>query len=198
MKAYIVEQKITVLANQYLVYEIDQSGQKSNLVAFAQQKRLAFKEEINFYTDDTKSSIAFSVKAEKVMDIHGRFLVKDKEGKPLGAVKKVFGSSFLRSTWEVFDSKDAVAATVTEKSAGLAIFRRVWGFIPFISELPFFFKYDFVFLKPGTQDVLANYIKTTRFRDHYRLEILNDGLIGQVGWQTLVAQAVMLDALQGR
>lgn len=198
MKTYIIEQKLAPLANQYRVFDTVESGEKGELVSFAHQKRFAFKEQVNFYTDETQTSLAFSVKAEKVMDIHGKFLITSRSGASIGALRKVFGSSLFRSTWEVLTNDGAAVARVTEKSLPLALFRRVWGLVPYLGDLPFIFKYHFVFLNPGNQEVIADYVKTTRFRDHYRLDVHDEKLLESVGWQTVIAQAVFLDALQGR
>ena len=193
---YIIEQKLAALVNQYRVYATDQSGNKTDLIAFAQQKRFSFKERIDFYADESRSRVIFSVKAEKVMDIHGKFIVTDEKDQPLGAIRKNFGSSLLRSTWEILHN-DELYITVQERSVPLAVMRRIWGFVPIIGDLPFFFKFHFDFLSAQSQQV-ASYNKLTLLRDHYKLEIIDDKVLDAVGWQTLVAQAVMLDALQGR
>ncbi len=48
MTQYFIEQKITPLANQYVVFDSNDEGDKAAVVAFAHQKRFAFKEEIIF------------------------------------------------------------------------------------------------------------------------------------------------------
>lgn len=197
MTKYIIEQKLTAFTNQYLVFAIDANGQKE-LVSFAQQKRLAFREEVVFYTSEDKKEESFRIKAENVMDIHGKFVVSDAKGSKVGMIQKKFGSSLIRSTWEILALDGQSVAVVTEKNIYLAVFRRIWGLIPYLGDLPFIFKYHFVFLDPSDKALLAEYTKTTRFRDHYELSLEDNALIEQVGWQTLAAQAVLLDALQGR
>ncbi len=198
MNTYIVEQKITALANQYRVYNTSKEGVKDSIIAFAHQKRFAFKEKVEFFTDESRQTLQFSVKAEKVMDIHGKFIVQDAQNQRIGAVRKSFKASLLRSTWEILTPNDEVRAIVRERSQGIAVFRRLWDFIPYASDIPFFIKYHFDFVKSSSDEIEATYYKQTRFRDHYRLEITDDTLEKEVGWQTLVTQAVLLDALQGR
>lgn len=197
MNTIFVEQKITAFANQYKVFEAAPDGSKGSLIAFAHQKRLAFKEEVLVYTDESKNQVAFTIKAENVLDYHGSFFVTDASGKRLGAVRKDFKSSLLRSTWEI-SQNDAIVCKVREASQGLAILRRVWGFIPYLGDLPFFLKYHFDFLSPDLQHSYGRYTKTTLFYDHYRLDITDEQLLQSTNWQTLVAQAILLDALQGR
>lgn len=196
MVSFIIEQKFTLLANQYRIYET-MNGQKGNLIGFAHQKRFGFKEKINFFTDEKRNELAFSVQAEKVLDFYGRFTVSDADHQPVGAIRKAFKESLLRSTWEILNNDEA-AIVIQERSVGMALFRRIWNFIPVLSDLPFMFKYHFDFIHPQLNHTLASHSKTLLFRDHYRLDIEDETLLEKIGWQTFVAQAVLLDALQGR
>lgn len=197
MISFIIEQKFTLLANQYRVYETV-NGQKGDLVGFAHQKRFRFKEKVDFFTDENQNELAFSVKAEKVLDFHGRFVVSDADHQPIGAIRKAFKESLLRSTWEIMENDEQVAAVIQERSMVMALFRRAWNFIPVLSNFPFIFKYHFDFIHPQLNHTLASHSKTLLWRDHYRMDIEDESLIQKIGWQTLVAQAVLLDALQGR
>lgn len=194
MNQFIVQQKITPLVNRYEIFDAS-SGSKGAMISFVEQKRFAFKEEIQFYTDSSKQTLAFKVKAEKVMDVHGKFFVTASDGSAVGWLQKSFKASLLRSTWLLSSGDQQL--TVTEKSQAFAIFRRIWGFIPFIGDLPFVFKYHFVFQKTDGTTV-AEYIKTTRLRDHYQLTPKDDIVLGNIDQRVLIAQCVVLDALQDR
>jgi uncharacterized protein YxjI len=197
---YIIEQKITVLANKYCIYLTDEYGNKAELVAFAQQKRLAFKEKVTFYTDESKSQVAFTFRAEKVMDVHGRFIVEDAAGALIGIFRKDFTQSLTKSTWHIVDQQDQRLLTIAESSATLAIIRRFGGLLPVIGEIidiiVMFFKYHFTFIGPNNTEV-GRYQKTTLFRDHYALS-LTDEAYQHNDWRVLTALAVALDALQSR
>lgn len=194
MNQFIVQQKITPLVNRYEIFDAS-NGTKGAMISFVEQKRFAFKEEIQFYTDSTKQTLDFRVKAEKVMDIHGKFFVTASDGSVIGWLQKSFKASLLRSTWQLSSADQTL--TVTEKSAAFAIFRRVWGFIPFIGDLPFVFKYHFIF-QDSDGGIAAEYIKTTRLRDHYQLMPKDDAVLAQFDQKMLIAQCVILDALQDR
>ena len=197
----IVEQKITAFVNQYAVYKADDSGEKIGMVAFAQQKRLAFKEKVTFYADETKDSEVFSFRAEKAMDIHGRFFVEDPSSKCLGAFRKDFKQSLLNSTWHILDSKDQPTITIKESNHALAVFRRVGGLIPIVGEfvdiIVAFLKYHFVFQDAKSSEEIGKYQKTTVFRDNYTLH-MQDKHYKKHDWRILAAMAVALDALQSR
>ncbi len=168
-------------------------------MAFAEQKRFAFREKFTIYTDESKNSVLIEIQARTVMDLGARYDIKDASGQVLGVAGKAFGASLLKSTWNLYKpgQEDAPILVVKERSPVVAIFRRVWGFIPFIGEIPFFIKYHFDFIDPATNRVKASYDKTTTFKDHYRLEIQDDA-DAELDWRVFVAMGVMLDALQSR
>ncbi|NUT08422.1 MAG: hypothetical protein HOV76_33645, partial [Hamadaea sp.] len=51
-----MKQRITLMVNQYEIHDSDANGNPGTLVAFAQQKRMALKEQVTLYTDSTKQS----------------------------------------------------------------------------------------------------------------------------------------------
>jgi hypothetical protein len=197
MKHFFVHQKITVFANQYEVFEAagDQPGKK---LAFAHQKRLAIRENIIFYTSADKQDVSFQLQARNIMELAGVYDVVDGNGLLLGTLRKQFKASLLRSTWHICKpDSDKAIAIVTERNVPLAVFRRIWQFVPYVGDLPFFLKYHFDFLDPTTKQPLATYEKTTLIRDNYRLGA-EDSLLSAIDWRVLVAQGVALDALQSR
>lgn len=195
----IVEQKITAFVNQYAVYSATAGGEKQQLVAYAQQKRIAFKEKVTFYSDEQKTNPLFTMRAEKVLDVHGRYLVEDMDGQLLGSFRKEFAKSLLNSTWSILQN-DTAQITVRENSQFLALIRRFGGFIPVVGEfveiITAFFRYHFVF--KSTDDVeVGQYRKITLFRDHYELSMSEDAY-AQQDWRLWAAFSVALDALQSR
>lgn len=196
----IIQQKLTAFVNRYEIYTPNDKGEKDKLVAFAEQKRLTFKEKVTFYTDATKTDVAFSFRAEKVIDVHGRYFVENADGKQIGVFKKRFGESLINSTWDILDSDDQPMLTISENNQALAIIRRFGGWIPIIGELieivTAFLRYHFAFKTPDGTEV-GMYRKTTIFFDRYCLEMTDQAYSAQ-DWRVLAAMAVALDALQSR
>lgn len=196
----IVEQKISAFANKYKIHTVSPDGAKGPLCAFAQQKRLAFKEKVTFYTDESKNQVSFTFRAEKVMDFHGRFLVEDANGQVIGMFRKDFKQSLISSTWHIIDPQENRLATFTESNTTLALIRRFGGEIPlvgiFVDLIVMLLKYHFVLLDPA-QRPIGKYQKTTLFRDHYQL-LSDQSLFNTYDWRVIASVAVAMDALQGR
>lgn len=197
----IIEQKITAFVNKYKVLDVNATGEAGELKALAQQKRLVFKEKVTFYADEQKSAEAFTFRAEKVMDVHGRYIVEDMQGTVLGMFRKEFKKSLLVSSWVLMDKDGIELFRVQENNVAIAVLRRFAGFIPFVGDIVDlamnFFRYHFSFVDIATEQETGQYKKTTLFRDHYQLAMTDDAW-ARLDWRVYAAMGVALDALQSR
>jgi hypothetical protein len=188
-----MKQRVTLMANKYELITTNPDGSDGPLLAFAQQKRMAFKDQVTFYTDDTKSQPVFSFKARKTIDLGSGYDVTDADGKPIGWFKKQFGKSLLRSSWEL-TSENGVNSTGTERNAKVAIIRRVWDFVPFVGEIPLPFIFHFDFTDVGTGQPVLSVERKISVRDRYRITVQDQRL----DFRVAAAMTVALDALQSR
>jgi uncharacterized protein YxjI len=186
-----VHQKVTMMVNRYHVFVDDGQGEPGPLVAFVEQKRMTFKEQVTLYTDESKRVVLAAFKARKVIDLASAYDVTTAEGHNIGVFGKKFRKSLLRSTWQL-DQPGQEPVAISERSMAMALFRRVWDFIPWVGDLPFPWKYHFDFLRGTTPVGMME--KKTRLRDHYLLRIDDPALDRRL----VLAQAIALDALQSR
>ena len=194
---FFVQQKITVLTNRYEVCEPLASGENGAVMAFAEQAKMKIREKITFFRDSTKAETLFSLRAEKVLDIHGNYLVEDGSGALLGGFRKDFKKSLLQSSWIIFDANRNDLFRVEEESAVLAILRRVSDFIPFVGDLIKFFPYHFSMIDAKSGAIVGRYAKIAIIRDRYSMSVNDDAWSG-VDSRIMMAMAVGLDALQSR
>jgi uncharacterized protein YxjI len=162
------------------------------MLAFAQQKRMAFKEQVTFYADGTKSQPVFSFKARKTIDLGSGYDVFDANGQQIGWFKKEFGKSLFRSSWQL--SGAGVDADGTERNPTVAIVRRVWEFVPFVGEIPLPFIFHFDFTDRGTGQPVLSVERKISVRDRYHVTVQDQRL----DFRVAAAMTVALDALQGR
>lgn len=180
----IVRQRIRMMVNQYEVHAAAPDGSEGELLAFAQQKRLAFKEQVTLYADDTKQQPVLGFKARQVIDLGATYDVTDAAGAPIGLFRKDFAKSLLRSTW-ILEQPGLGAAAGQERSMWVAVLRR---FVDSLSWLPYHF--DFVIEGRPAFSVM----KRWGLRDRYVVEVHEP----QLDRRLVIAMAVALDALQGR
>jgi uncharacterized protein YxjI len=177
-----LKQRITMMVNQYEVLASDSSGNPGEVVAFAQQKRMALKEQVNLYTDTSRSQILAGFKARQVIDLGATYDVTDSSGAPIGTFRKDFAKSLLQSTWHL-EQPSVGVITGRERSLPVALLRRfLFGFLP----------YHFDFVRHG----VPAFSVTRKFalRDRYVITISDPELDRRL----VIAMAVALDALQAR
>jgi uncharacterized protein YxjI len=179
-----VRQRIRLMVNQYEIHAVEPDGSEGELLAFAQQKRLAFKEQVTLYTDDTKQQPVLSFRARQIIDLGATYDVLDAGGNPIGLFRKDFKSSLLRSTWHV-EQPGVGVAVGQERNLAVALLRR---FVESLSWLP----YHFDFLIDGRPGFSV--VKKWGLRDRYVVDIHDPRLDRRL----VIAMAVGLDAVQAR
>jgi uncharacterized protein YxjI len=189
---FFVRQRITMMVNQYELLAANPDGSDGQLLAFAQQKRMAFKEQVTFYADAAKTQPVFSFKARKRLDLGSGYDVFDPAGRPLGEFRKEFGKSLLRSSWRL--GGPGLSASGTERNQWVAILRRIWEFVPYLGEVwaPFVFHFDFV--DDDTRQPVMSSERRMTLRDRYVVDVPDERL----DFRVAAAMAVALDALQAR
>src|SRR3954471_20431678 len=122
---FVLRQRFKWVINQY-EFSLPQEGDKPGApFCFVEQKRFKFKEDIRFYTDDSKTTELFRIKARQRFDPRARYDVTAADGTKIGEIQKVFGKSLIRSTYQLFDSAGNEVAVARERNIVVALFRRL-------------------------------------------------------------------------
>ena len=183
LPTFFVKQRFAMMTNRYEIYAANPDGGFGQLMGLAEQKKLALKEQVTFYSDDTKSRPVFAFKARRVMDLGAGYDITDEHGQPLGYFKKDFGASLLRTTFHL--EGPGFAGTGQERSMLVALVRRFTD-IPF---LPIHF--DFA---GGDGQPLLSVERQASVRDKYTVHVPDQ----RVDFRVAAALAVGLDALMQR
>jgi len=190
--AFFVKQRITVMVNRYEVRAVAPDGGEGQLLAFAEQKRMKLKEEVEFFADESRTRRVFSFRARQRLDVHAEHDVLDESGVPLGSFRKQFGASLLRSTWDL--SVPGLQAVGQERRMSVAVLRRVWDLLPYVGDVwvPFVFHFDFTDTATGRPVMVSERQKAVR--DRYTVTVPDPRL----DFRVAASMAVALDALQSR
>ncbi len=180
---FFVRQRLTMMVNRYEINEANPDGSVGRLMAVAQQKRMALKEQVTFYRDEQRTQPVFSFQARQVMDLGAGYDVRDAEGAPLGVFRKDFGQSLLRSTFHL--NAPGLEATGQERNAVVAVLRR-------FVELPFAFHFDFK--DNATGAVVMSSERQMSLRDRYDITVPD----ARLDFRLAASMAVGLDALLAR
>ena len=179
-----VRQRLTMMVNLYDVTVADQSGRPAGPpVAFAKQKRLALREQVTIYTDESAREVLCSFRARQVFDVGASYDVLDGAGAPLGGFRKDFARSLLRSTFHL-EQPGAPAVVGQERHLVTALLRRAVDSLP----LPVHFEF-----RAGDTGVMS-VDRAFTLRDAYDVRIAAPWLDRRLA----VAMVIGLDALMAR
>jgi uncharacterized protein YxjI len=193
---YLVDQLVRPIANLYRVTPLAAGDTPAGgPIAFVRQKKLAIKEDIRFFADDSETQELFRIRARSFLDTGGsRYDVTAADGTPIGVLHHQFGKSLLRSTWAILDPDGTEIVIARERNPVTAILRRVIDFVGDIGALiPIPYNFD---LLAGEQ-VIGKMDRKFQLRDRYVLDLAGDHerkLDRRLG----IALAIGLDTLQNR
>ena len=195
---FLLRQRWAPVINRYEFTLPSENGDGGQPVCFVEQKRFKFKEDIRFFTDDTKQVEVMRLKARQRFDPKARYDVTAADGTKIGEIQKVFGKSLLRSTYRLYDAAGEETAHATEKSLLVALLRRVVGFVPYVDWVSDWLPipYHFVFVR-GDQELGANTRRAWKLRDTYTIDLSGDPQ-RTLDRRLVLAIAVGMDALQAR
>lgn len=181
-----LDQLIRPVANLYKVSALAPGDEAGAPVAFVRQKKLAIREDLRFFADESETEELFRVKARQVVDVGGNYDVTTPAGERIGVLQRRFAQTLLRTTWTILGPDEATVAEVTESSTARAIIRRVVD-VPLL--------YHFSIVVEGRQ--VGEVKRVLTLRDRYVMTLGGDFDL-RVDRRLAVALLVVLDALQAR
>jgi uncharacterized protein YxjI len=183
LERFFIKQRVTMMVNRFEIREANPDGSEGRVVAMAQQKRMAFKEQVTFYADEARTRAVFSFKARQALELAAVYEVTDGSGQSLGWFKKDFGASLLRSSFHLVGP--GIEAYGQERNRMVAILRR-------FVDLPLAFHFDFTDKQSGA--VVMSSERQFSLRDRYTVTVPDHRL----DFRLAAAMAVGLDVLLQR
>jgi uncharacterized protein YxjI len=180
---FFVKQRLTMMVNRYEIRDANPDGSIGGLLAVAQQKRMAFREQVTFYTDEARTVPVFSFRARQAMDLAAVYDVFDAAGIPIGYFQKDFTASLLRSSFHL--GGPGIDAYGQERNVAVGVLRR-------FSEFAFPVHFDFTDTQTGA--VVLSSSRQMTLGDRYTVEVPDP----RIDFRLAAAMAVGLDTLLQR
>jgi uncharacterized protein YxjI len=195
---FLLRQRWTLVINRYEFFVADAAGRPGPPVAFVEQKRFRFKEDIRFYADESKQRLVMKILARRRFDPAARYDITDGAGERIGAIQNAFAKSLVRSTYVLFDPAGNQVCEAHERSLAVALLRRLVDFVPYVGNVAEWLPIPYHFVFTRGDQVLAEHTRQAwKLRDHYTIDCRPD--TGHLLDRRLVlAAAVGMDALQAR
>ena len=180
---FFVKQRLTMMVNRYEIRAANPDGSVGELLAVAQQKRMAFREQVTFFSDESRTVPVFSFKARQAMDLAAVYDVFDAAGTPIGYFQKDFSASLLRSSFHL--GGPGIDAYGQERNVIIAVLRRFTDFA---------FPVHFDFTDKQTGAVVMSSARQMTIGDRYTVDVPDP----RIDFRLAAAMAVGLDALLQR
>jgi hypothetical protein len=118
---YLLRKKIiSIIGADFDIYNEDGS-----MAGFCHQAGFKLKESLTCYTDKTKSTPLFDIKARNILDFSATYDVSDsKTGEHVGALRRKGWKSLVVDEWLILNNKDEEIGVMKEDSMPLALIRR--------------------------------------------------------------------------
>ena len=127
--------KILALASQATV--TDANGR---VVLYTKQKLLKFREHVEIFTDNTRSTLLAEIKANKVIDWSARYHATDAHGQAIGSVGRRGWRSMWKAHYETFNPGDEQPDfSIREENPGAKVVDAILGEIPLVGMLTGYF-----------------------------------------------------------
>ena len=115
------------------VYITEANG---NEVVFVRQRMLKLKEDIQIYSDSSKSEEIFRIKADRIIDFSAHYHFTDSRlDEPLGSIKRKGMRSLWRATYFVSDQNEQQTHHIKEDNPWAKVGDALLGEIPFVGFL---------------------------------------------------------------
>jgi uncharacterized protein YxjI len=118
--------KILALARQLSV--TDAGGR---LIFYVKQKAFKLKEAVTVFADAEQSQPLYSINANKVLDFSARYTFTDRNGRPLGSVKRQGMKSLWKAHYDILDGETPVM-TIKEENPWTKVLDSLVGEVPIL------------------------------------------------------------------
>jgi hypothetical protein len=163
--------KVVAIAPQIFVTDA-QGGS----ICYVKQKLFKFKEDIQVFSDESKSRQIASIKANKVLDWSARYFFTDNEGNDVGSVGRQGMRSIWRARYDVFNPGDEAADfKVQEENPWTKVMDGVLGGIPVLGMFSgYFFHPSYVATRADGTPVMRVKKQAAFFEGKFTIEKLAD------------------------
>jgi hypothetical protein len=126
--------KIGTLSNDFVIKDANEMT-----IGYVRQKMLKLVEEVQVYTDESRSELIYIIKANKWLDFSASYAFTDKNGKEIGRVARKGWASLWKANYDIFDELQMKALFVREENPWAKVFDTLLSEVPFLNLLTGFF-----------------------------------------------------------
>ena len=128
------EFKIGTMANDFVAKDL--SGKT---IAYVRQKMFKLKEDIEIFSDETRTRVNYKIKADRWLDFSAAYSFYDADGKVIGKIARKGWRSIWKAQYEIIDQHDKLQYSINEENGMIKVFDSLLGQIPILGILTGYF-----------------------------------------------------------
>ncbi len=117
--------KISTLSNDFVA-----SDATGKVIAYVRQKMFKLREAVTVYSDESRSSALYTIKANKWLDFSAAYAMMNQHGEVIGKVARKGWKSIWKAEYHIIDNQDQTRFTIRERNAWTRMADNVVGDIP--------------------------------------------------------------------
>ncbi len=119
--------KISTLSNDFTA-----TNDYGETVAYVKQKMFKLKESIIIYSNETKSEIIFTIKADRWLDFSAAYSFYNAKGQEIGKVARKGWASIWKANYEIIDQQETPQYVIREENGMVKVLDGIVGEIPIL------------------------------------------------------------------
>jgi hypothetical protein len=120
--------KIGTLSNDFVIKDANEMT-----VGYVRQKMMKLVEEVQVYTDESRSELNYTIRANKWLDFSASYAFIDKNGREIGRVARKGWASLWKANYDIFDESQMKTLFVREENPWAKVMDSVMSEIPVLN-----------------------------------------------------------------
>ena len=152
------EFKIGTLANDFTAKDAN-----GNTIGYVRQKMFKLKEDIQVFSDESKSTVLYTIGADRIIDFNASYHFKNANGEEIGKVGRKGRKSILKAYYNIFDANGDLDYTISEENPWAKVGDAMLSEIPILGMLTGYFFNPRYVVKDKSDQIIARLSKEKSF-----------------------------------
>jgi len=140
--------KIGTFSNDFVAQDAN-----GGTIAYVRQKMLKLIEEVQVYSDESRSELNYTIRANQWLDFSAAYIFTNRSGSEIGRIVRKGWASLWKAHYEIFDGNQQQDMIVREENPWVKVFDSMLSEVPLVGALTgYFFHPAYIVTRPdGTQ-----------------------------------------------
>jgi hypothetical protein len=163
-------------------------------VAYVKQKAFRLKEDVEVHTDESRRTLLWRMKADRIIDWSAAYRITDANGGVLGTLRRKGGRSLWRATYVITDPNEQAIGGIHEKDPWTKVLDGLLSLIPILGDFSGYFINPSYVASRGDEPLLEVRKRPAFFEGRFTIERI--GMIDPRSEALFLASVLMMVLLE--